>query len=156
MNKQDVQYLLDAKIGSSASVYGKVSKVIGKFYEIYTPDGEAEPYDVYVLALNGGMMVGVEYTNRLWRVWYGGFVENKQITSLEEEMNSMREAMGDVETGTIEGIHSQGDGCNYYPIYAFGGKASGGLWGFLGINENGYDTLFLRDVYRPLEDIVMS
>ncbi len=132
MNKQDVQHIIDAKIGSYVLVKDGLARIVGKFHEKYITGSTVA--DAYVLALEGRQEVGAEERDGEWHLWYSRFSRTCPAGSLENLMGRLK----DVETGTIEKVDIEGEIGVSYPEYVFGKKMGKGI--FIGIYDGNVDV----------------
>jgi hypothetical protein len=131
MNKQDVQFLLDAKIGSRLILRGIPHIIVGKFHDKYIHENGCA--DAYILSLDGHEEVGVEERVGDWYVWASRYVETCQ----KSELDRMGRRMNVLEKGRVETPYKEGI-MSTYDNYWFGTKMNKGI--FLGISENDFDV----------------
>ncbi len=130
-----IQKLTNTRIGTNIFIHGRPLKVRGKFQDRYIPD-DGIVGDAYVLALAGRKELGLELIENERYCWFSDFLGTYSIKRLDNRLSLLK----DVETGRVERIHSEGEGCDYYERYASGTEAMNGKIVFLGIRRNNFDV----------------
>ena len=123
MNREEVNFVFTAPIGSELRLARNRYTVVGKLLETYHPE-RSRPTTAYVLSLSGWEEFGAEHIDDCWRLWHAAFKGANSIDALD----IMRSRIEEIESGRIQRHQTRGVVAKAYPNYIFGKKGEMGIF----------------------------